>query len=149
MKLTRSWKSIILLSGWVFAGHAFAITPAEDTEKKCIKPKFRDFVPADKTEAAAESRISFHITHFADPNHITATAKGEKVELDIQDRKTYFIVSGKLPASIQSGFARIHVTAKAAEGDCVGDDGWLIKIKDTASAAPLAVEDQAGEAGKP
>jgi hypothetical protein len=141
MKYTKCWKSVIFISVMIFANTAFAVTPAEDERKDCKKPKFREFVPAPKAEVLPESEVSFHVSRDADMLHITAEAKGEKLPLDIKHRVTRIEVKTKLPASIREGYARIHVTAKAAEGECVGQDGWLIHIKgadaqETAVVAP-------------
>jgi hypothetical protein len=60
------------------------------------------------------------------------------MDLAVLNRKTYIEVKTKLPASVGEGFARIHVTAKAEEGECAGQDGWLITVKDPNSAATPA-----------
>lgn len=135
MKLTTSWKNLILISAVIFSNTAMAVTPAEDEEKECKKPKFRDFVPAAKAEVSPESEISFHVSRGADPHSVTADAKGEKMAVNVQDKATFLKVTAKLPASIRDDFARIHVTAKAAEGGCMGQDGWLIKVVDGAHNA--------------
>ena len=129
MKFAKSWKSVILVSAVVFTNAALAVTPDEEDRKECKKPKFREFFPAPTTEVLPESEISFHISRDADILHISATAKGEKLPLDIKHRVTRIEVKSRLPASLREGFARIHVTAKAADGECIGQDGWLIKIK--------------------
>ncbi|WP_347986978.1 hypothetical protein [Methylomonas sp. AM2-LC] len=131
MKLALVWKSVVFISAIIFTQSVFAITPDEDDQKECKKPKFRDFVPADKAEVLPESAISFHVSRGADLNHVTLEAKGEKLPITVVNRVTYLQVTGKLPTALREGYARIHVTAKAADGDCVGSDGWLIKIKDT------------------
>ncbi|CAG1020365.1 hypothetical protein MTYM_00223 [Methylococcales bacterium] len=150
MKTSKLRKSAILpLTLLVFAQAASAVTPAEEEEKKCIKPKFRDFVPAPKSEVKPESEISFHINHIADPLHIKANAKNIPLKLEIVDKKTFYYVKAKLPEELKDGYARIHVQAKSAEGECIGQDGWLIKITDNPStpaadakqaAAPAATE---------
>ncbi len=140
MKFAKCWKRAVLISAVMFANTAFAVTPADDERKECKKPKFREFVPAPQTEVPPESEVSFHVSRDADVLHITAEAKGEKLPLEIKHRVTRIEVKTKLPASIQEGFARIHVTAKAAEGECIGQDGWLIKIKGADAPAPAVVE---------
>lgn len=134
MKLSKSWKSAILLTILIFAQAASAETPAEEAEKKCIKPKFRDFLPAPKSVVAPQSQISFHITHLADPNHITASAKNIPLKVEVSDKKTFYSVKAKLPEELTDGYARIQIHAKAAEGECIGQDGWLIQIKEGVSA---------------
>lgn len=135
MKLSNSWKHAILLTMLVFAHTTWAETPAEETDKKCVKPKFRDFAPAPKSEVAPQSEISFHINHTADPLHINASAKKIPMKVVVEDKQTFYYVSAKLPAELKDGYARIHIEAKAAEGECIGQDGWLIKISDKVSAA--------------
>jgi hypothetical protein len=140
MKFAKCCKSLVLISVVVFANTAFAVTPGDDERKECKKPKFREFLPAPQVEVPPESEVSFHISRDADPLHITAEAKGEKLPLEIKHRVTRIEVKTKLPASIQEGFVRIHVTAKAAEGECIGQDGWLIKIKAADAPATTVVE---------
>jgi len=146
MKLSNLWKSAFLLTILLGAQAAMAVTPEEEAEKKCIKPKFRDFSPAPKSEVMPESEISFHINRHADPNHIKASAKTIPLKLTVADKKTFYYVKAKLPAELTEGFARIHVEAKAAEGECIGQDGWLIKVKGQGAAA--AAGEQAVESAK-
>ena len=133
MKVSNTWKTVFLLSTLIFNQTAFAETPAEEAEKKCVKPKFRDFTPAHQAEAAAGSDIIFHINRHADPLHVKATAKNLPIQIKVVDKKTFYYVTGKLPTELQDGFARIHVEAKGNEGDCKGQDGWLVKIKNPAN----------------
>ena len=141
MKLSKFWKHAILLTTLTFAHTVLAETPAEETERKCIKPKFRDFSPPHKSEVAPESEISFHMNRFADPLHIGASAKKIPMQLDIQDKQTFYYVKARLPKELKNTYARIHVEAKSTEGDCIGMDGWLIKINDLATA-PVTPSDQ-------
>ena len=138
MKVSNIWKTVFLLSTLAFNQTALAETPAEEAEKKCIKPKFRDFTPAHQAEASPGSDIIFHINRHADPLHVKASAKNIPVQLKVVDKKTFYYVSGKLPADLPEGFARIHVEAKGNEGDCIGQDGWLVKIKNAAGASSAA-----------
>lgn len=140
MKLTTGWKSVILISIISFSGAVLAATPDEETDKKCKKPKFREFTPIQNTEVLPESQFSFHISRDADPLHITAEVKGEKVPVTVVNKIAFIMATAKLPASLREGFVRIHVTAKAAEGECVGGDGWLIRIKGPESTAGQAAK---------
>ncbi|MDD2759478.1 MAG: hypothetical protein PHH11_04200 [Methylomonas sp.] len=134
MKTRNAWNSVLLLTTLIFAQAATAVTPAEEAEKKCIKPKFRDFTPAHNSEVAPESTISFHINRNVDPLHVSASARKIPMAVEVVDKKTFYYVSAKLPKELTEGFARIHIEAKAAEGNCIGQDGWLIILKDGASA---------------
>lgn len=142
MKLSKHCKSAVLFGAVVFSGSVLAITPDEDEKQQCKKPKFRDFAPAALAEAAPGADIAFHVSPNADPFTITAEARGEKMKVNVQDKKTFYLVTAKLPA-LSGGFARIHVTAKAAESKniesgCMGQDGWLLKIPGEAAAAKPA-----------
>jgi len=129
MKITTTWKSAVALGLLIVSTSLLAVTPDEEEEKKCIKPKFRDFVPEAKAEVNPGSEIGFHISHNADPLHITAEAKGLKLDVKVRDRNTFYEAHAQLPAELSNSFARINVRAKAMEGDCVASDGWLIKVK--------------------
>ncbi|MDD4915154.1 MAG: hypothetical protein PHW13_08985 [Methylococcales bacterium] len=128
MKSRKTWKSILLVTAIAFAGTAHAVKPGEEEEKECKKPKFREFVPAHKAEVPPESAISFHISRGAEPASVTAEAKGEHLHVAVTDKISFLVATAKLPPTLREGFARIHITAKAADGGCMGQDGWLIKI---------------------
>ena len=136
-------KSLFLVLSLVFAGQAMAVKPNEEEPKECKKPKFRDFEPAHKSEIAPETEIAFHISKGALLTSVTADARGEPLEVEVTNRKTYITAKAKLPSSLRDGFVRIHVTARAEEGDCLGQDGWLVKIVDPntlASSGQVPVE---------
>lgn len=132
------WKGALALCLLVSSTSLFAVTPEDEEDKKCIKPKFRDFSPAAKAEVNPGSEISFHVTHNADPASIGAEAKTIKMKLTVRDRKTFYEAHAALPEELSNSYARISIHAKAAEGECVGHDGWLIKVNPKAGevAAP-------------
>ena len=134
MKLSQfSKNAILLLTILTFSPVIYAASDDDEAEKKCFKPKFRDFLPADKSEVAPKSAISFHINHLADPLHVTASAKKIPMKVEVVDKKTFFFVKATLPDELTEGYARIHVQAKASEGECIGEDGWLLKISNNAA----------------
>lgn len=138
MNSSTSWKTVILLTALAFAPVVSAETPAEETDKKCVKPKFRDFSPAANAEVAPGAEISFHINRNADPLHIGASAKKIPLTVKVENKQTFYYATAKLPAELTEGYARIHIEAKAAEGDCIGQDGWLLKIGNKAAAKTVA-----------
>jgi len=143
MNSVSRFNTLFLVAAMVFAGNAFAVKPNEEEPKECKKPKFRDFVPEHKAEVAPESEVSFHVSKGTLLTSITAEAHGVPMEVEAVNRKTFIMVKTRLPASVREGYARIHVTARAEEGDCLGQDGWLIKISETAPVATPVVTDQA------
>ena len=120
----------------------------EDKDKAhCKPPKFRDFnLPVysaeNKTEVAPESELVFTISNWIAPDTIRVTAKDIPLELDVENKNSFFRVSAKLPASLNGKFARINARADAVLG-CKGAEGWLIKIAD--SPQILASEPEADE----
>lgn len=129
MQTSKSTRLLLLLLSLGFMSSAFAITPAEDeNNKKCIKPKFRFFEPVNKSEVAPGSKISFHVSKDASPDHISAEAKGIKLKLNVRNRVTHFDVNADLPPELQDTFVRISLHARAGDGECVGSDGWLLKV---------------------
>ena len=129
MTIKFPWKSALTLVLLMSSTALFAVTPDEEEEKKCIKPKFRDFSPAAKSEVAPASEITFHVTHNANPDSIGAEAKMIKLQTQVRDRKTFYEVHAQLPSELSNTFARINIHAKPVEGECLGQDGWLLKIK--------------------
>ena len=142
MQASKSLKTLLTVGIVLFSTSIFAVTPDEEEDKKCIKPKFRDFAPANHTEVNPGSELTFHVSHNADPTKITADAKGQKLTLNIKDRKIFFEVKSQLPKELNSPFVRINTHAKSNEGECIGQDGWLLKIKTPASEAIKTSEAQ-------
>lgn len=141
MKITKCLRITMLAGMAMFAGGAMAYGSDSD-EKKCKKPRFRAFEPVHLSEVDPETEISFHVSNWADPTTITAEARKVPMEVDVVDKMNFFVVTAKLPASISGKYARIHVTAKADDGRCLGQDGWLLKVK----KAKTGAEPAAGEA---
>ena len=137
MKITTVWKALIFALPMIYASSAWSITPDEE-RFICKKPKFREFVPAHKAEVLPESEISFHISKGASPEHVTLEVKGEKLPVKVIDHKAFLVASAKIPATVRD-YARVHVTAKAAEGDCFGSDGWLIRVVEAGQTSASAV----------
>ena len=135
MKSSTAWKNLVLIATLMLTGNVLAVTPDEEDEKVCKKPKFRDANPAHLAEVKPESVISFHISRGADPHSVTAEARGEKMSVEVQNKMTFLLATAKLPATVNEGFARIHVTAKAQDGGCLGQDGWLLKIQSAEAGA--------------
>lgn len=151
MHLSKLTRLLLLLMSIGYVGSAFAITPEEDEHnKKCKKPKFRFFEPAANAEVVPGSKISFHVSKDASQEHITAEAKGVPLKLNIRNRVTHFDINADLPSELQDTFVRISLHARAAEGECVGSDGWLIKVlpNGVAPAAKAAVADAAKPAAE-
>ena len=123
MKLFRLCLPLLLLS---ITANAWAYGSSSST-KTCTAPKFSEFVPADKSEVAAESEFSFIASASTYPESIKVTVKKQPVAINVTEKSGAFLVTGKLPASLQNTYARISISAKGPSR-CQGSDGWLIKI---------------------
>jgi len=127
-------KSLLLASLIVSIGHftsAYAYNSG-NIDLGCKKPKFKTFTPEHKSEVDPESEISFTVSGYADSSTIRVVAKNIPLELNIVDRKSFFAVSAKLPASLTGKYARIHVRVNNTV-ECQSKDGWLLKIRDKAA----------------
>ncbi len=126
MKITKCLLAILLVLGTV-STQAYEI-PQE--EKVCKKPKFRTFEPEHLSEVLPESEISFHVSNWADPDTIEVTARKVPLTVDVINKNVFYVVKAKLPPSLHGTFARIELRARAKEGRCLGQGGWLLKIKE-------------------
>ncbi|MCK5830318.1 MAG: hypothetical protein KAH20_08450 [Methylococcales bacterium] len=145
MKIVKILRNITVLSAVLFSSTAFAYN-AGNLAKECKAPKFRDYVPPEKTkntpvpEVEAESKIEFTVSGNADPSTIVAKAKKLPLKLTITDRNSFYLVSASLPAALNGKYARIDLKVKAHGGECFAKDGWLIKIKKASEASEPKAE---------
>lgn len=150
MNSTTFWKTLTFFSAVIISSTALAITPEEEMANKvCKKPKFRDFTPAANAEVLPESDISFHVSRDADPLHVFVDIHGEKLPVKVENKVSFLKATSKLPAAVRDGFLRVHVSAKAADGECIGSDGWLLKITPvgaTGTASVVQAEPQSAAA---
>jgi hypothetical protein len=114
---------------------------SDDDDHDCKEPTFRTFEPAHLSEVDPQSEISFHVANWADPSTITAEARKIPMDVKIEDKMNFFIGTAKLPESIKGKYARIHITALAKDGRCLGQDGWLLKVKKEAAPVETDIEE--------
>ncbi len=132
MKTIKKLVTISFLT--VLAGTQVVHAYSYEENQRCRKPKFREMEPPKLTEVVAGSEISFHVSGWADPEHITATVKKIPMKVNVVDKMSFFVVTAKLPGELKGPYARISIAARAKEGYCKGKDGWLIKIKEKQSS---------------
>ncbi len=101
---------------------------SSSSSKSCTKPEFTRFVPAENAEVAPGSSFSFSASASTFPNTIKVAVKGLPVAINVIPKKDVgFQVTGTMPASLKSVYARIAITAEG-QNNCKGDGGWLVKI---------------------
>ncbi len=108
----------------LFSVQAFARKSSEI----CSKPKFTHFKPGDRAEVAPGSEFSFRTSDAIAKTSVKATVKGIPVELQADDRETFYYFSGHMPEQLKDTYARVKVSGEVKLG-CDGTKGWLIKIK--------------------
>lgn len=125
MKLTNClW--VFLLT--IFTGSCWAYGGGSSSSKSCDKPKFSNFVPAENADVTAGSAFSFTASKNTYPTTIKVSVKEQPATIKVDKKNNgTFAVSGKLPASLKSGFARIAISADA-QSNCKGAGGWLVKV---------------------
>ncbi len=92
----------------------------------CKSTVINHFEPGHFETVAPKSKFSFWVRGINDPKLIEVTAKKLPVELSVEDKKTFFEVTGTLPESLSNTAARIQVNVHAPK--CPADKGWLLKI---------------------
>jgi hypothetical protein len=131
MKITKKIKSALFIAVFLFTGQATAYSP-EELEQACKKPRFTDFnlteyKAPDNVEIAPESEFIIKISAWVDPTTIKLTAKKQPLPFTVESTSTFHKIKAKLPSSLNGGFVRIEVSAKAVLG-CGDKEGWLVKV---------------------
>ncbi len=141
MKIIKCLRIATLLGMTVITGSAWGYSTADD-DKVCKKPKFRTFEPEHLSEVDPGSEVSFHVSNWADPNTIKAEARKIPMKVSVVDKMNFFVGTAKLPDSISGRYARISLSARSKEGRCLGQGGWLLKVRDAAaSVEPVAADE--------
>ena len=123
MKFTPFFLALLLTG---LAANVWAYGSSSST-KACTKPKFSEFVPADKAEVAAQSEFSFTASAATYPESIKVTVKKQPVAINVTETNGSYRVTGKLPGSLRGTYARIAIDAEGPS-QCKGNGGWLVKI---------------------
>lgn len=96
----------------------------------CIKAKISHYKPEHMATVAPGSEYSFAVSGSNGPGHIHVSIRQEPVQVSIENKETFYLVKGRLPADIKNETVRISVKAKAKVGKCDADGGFLLKVTD-------------------
>lgn len=99
-------------------------------ENACVKPQLAKFMPANLATVAPGSTFSFGAFNVSKPEHIKVTVKTIPVEVTTENKETFYLVKGKLPAELVNTTARINIKVITNISRCNGENGWLVKIAD-------------------
>ena len=99
-------------------------------ENGCLKPQLTKFLPANLATVAPGSAFSFWAFNVEKPEQIKVTVKTVPVEVTTEDKDSFFLVKGNLPAELVNTTARINIKVNAKIPRCNGENGWLVKISE-------------------
>lgn len=110
------------------SGHGGGASSGGGAGDVCVKPHLTKFAPAHLATVVPEAEFSFFALNVNKPEQISVTVKNIPVEITTEYKDPYYLVKGKLPASLSNTFARINIKVSAKSPHCEGENGWLVKI---------------------
>jgi len=110
------------------SGHNMSAGGGGGGENACSKPQLTKFLPANLATVAPGSAFSFYAFNVEKPEQIKVTVKTIPVEVTTEDKDSFYLVKGKLPAELVNTTARINIKVNAKIPRCNGENGWLVKI---------------------
>jgi hypothetical protein len=94
----------------------------------CAKPHLGKFLPPHLATVAPEAGFSFTAFNIDKPEQISVTVKNIPVEVTSEYKDPYYLMKGKMPASLVNTAARINIKVSAKSPHCEAENGWLLKI---------------------
>ena len=110
------------------SGHGGGPKSGGGTSSACGKPQLAKFSPAHLANVAPESIFSFYAYNIDKPEYVSATVKNIPVELSAEFKDPFYLIKGKLPASLVDTAARINIKVTGKSPHCEAEDGWLLLI---------------------
>lgn len=98
------------------------------TAGACGKPHLGKFLPPHLATVLPGAEFSFMAFNVDKPEQISVTVKNIPVEISADFKDPYYLIKGKLPASLVNTAARINVKVSAKSPHCEAENGWLLKI---------------------
>jgi hypothetical protein len=96
----------------------------------CGKPHLGKFLPPHLATVAPESEFSFLAFNIDKPEQIAVTVKNIPVKVTAEFKDPFYLIKGKIPASLVNTAARINIKVSAKSPHCEAENGWLLKISD-------------------
>ncbi|HEY8218637.1 MAG TPA: hypothetical protein VIF86_00905 [Methylobacter sp.] len=110
------------------SGHGASSGGGGGSESACLKPQLTKFLPANLATVAPGAAFSFYAFNVEKPEQIKVTVKTIPVEVTTEDKDSFYVVKGNLPAELVNTTARINIKVNAKVARCNGENGWLVKI---------------------
>lgn len=112
------------------SGHGGGSGGGSGGSSGCVKPHLAKFLPAHLETVVPEAEFSFLALNINKPEQIAVTVKNIPVKVTAEYKDPYYLVKGKLPASLRNTAARINIKIRAKSPHCEAENGWLLKITD-------------------
>ena len=110
------------------SGHGGGPKSSCGSASTCGKPQLAKFSPAHLANVAPESIFSFYAYNIDKPEYVSATVKNIPIELSAEFKDPFYLIKGKLPASLVDTAARINIKVTGKSPHCEAEDGWLLLI---------------------
>lgn len=94
----------------------------------CIRAKISNFRPGHLAEVAPGAAFSFTVSGSNGPGNIFVSVRQQPVAVQVEDKDSFYLVKGHLPAAYRNETVRVTVNARAKVGKCDADTGFLLKI---------------------
>ena len=96
----------------------------------CEKARLGKFLPPHLATVTPGAEFSFLAFNVDKPELIHVTVKNIPVEVTAEFKEPYYLIKGKIPASLVNTAARINIKVNAKSNHCEAEGGWLLKIAD-------------------
>lgn len=97
---------------------------------QCVRPTLSKMQPAHLATVTPGSAFSFVLSNVDDPDQVFVHVKREPVDIALEFKDPFYVVSGKIPATLKNTAARIDVKIDSKMPSCRAEEGWLIKISE-------------------
>jgi len=94
----------------------------------CVKARLSKFQPGHMATVAPEAEFSFVVTGIQSPDQVDVSVKKIPVAITGEDKDSFYLIKGKLPADLKNVTARVNVKVNAKSPRCDAENGWLVKI---------------------
>ena len=100
------------------------------TPSTCEKARLNKFLPPHLATVVPEAEFSFLVFNIDKPEQVSVTVKNIPIDFTAEFKDPFYLIKGKLPASLVNTAARINIKVSAKSSHCEAEDGWLLKIAD-------------------
>lgn len=112
------------------SGHGGGAKSGGSRASTCLKAGLSKFLPPHMASVRPEAEFSFVAFNIDGPEQIAVTVKNIPVDVSAEFKEPYYLVKGKIPASLVNTVARINIKVNAKSAHCEAENGWLLKISD-------------------